>query len=102
MGNLDYYNRDLLAEIEKMKAIYGPKPQCYLLCLHLRSLFDGRIWYNMDHCVFMYRGGIYDHTGEITLTAEEMRRYAPLNHYGIEQIKPLQDAMFKTNGRLEI
>ena len=102
MGTLDTYNKKVLEEIEKIKELYGPRPQCYFLCLHLRSLFDGQIWYNVDHCLFHYRGALYDHTGEVQLPAEEFDRYYLLQEYGIDEIYGLQKAMFKTNGRLEV
>ena len=103
MGELDFYNKEVLEEIERVKEVYGPKPQCYFLCLHLQSIFTGgKIWYDMNHCLFWYRGGLYDHTGEVVLGYEELNRYLPLEEYGFTQIEALQKAMFETNGRLEV
>jgi hypothetical protein len=102
MGELDLYNKRILKEIDNIKKLYGSKPQCYFLCLHLRSIFNGQIWYNMDHCLFHYRGGLYDHTGEVTLSGEEFDRYMLLQEYSLEEIYPLQEAMFRTNGKLEV
>jgi hypothetical protein len=98
---LAQYHVKVLDEIEKMKEVYGPKPHCYFLSLHLRSIFNGTIWYDMDHCIFGYRGRFYDHTGELGILEdfELFKHYNALQEYDFEAIKRLQTAMFETKGR---
>ena len=85
----------MLGLLERIEWIVKRKPDinCYLLALILKSEFNGTIYYNMDHCIFVTDNFIAVDKDGIYNFKEDDIEFIPIDDYSYENIQALIDAI---------
>lgn len=93
-STLSYGKDEILAKIKEIKEVFG-EINCYMIALILCSNFDGEVYYDGNHVVFVYGTIAYDQTGILYTDIDELYRknYMPIAEYGTEIEKALFDAI---------